>query len=414
MSGARAVGMGPRSCAGGVVAGSAQRPNHRRVADEAASSGESGGARPDLPRVRPVVLLAVVAVVVAGFALHAARVVLIPLTFALFLAVVLWPVQRWMLRRMPRWAAVAGMSAAMLLIAAAVVLAIAGLGAMAARNASSVVSQVWTTLESVRSWAEQRGLPADWMPERAATQAGGEQDLWHGISPETMRRIVSFLTSGLGATIGLFGMGVLTLYMTVLALAEAPSWRERLGRVYGEARMAAVTDAFEECALQFRRYLWATTVAGILAGIATGLLCWMVGVPMAVLWGVLAWLLNYIPNIGIFISAIVPTALAFAHAGPGGGLAFLAGIIVIEAITGNVIQPLMTGHVTNLSTLVVMVALVFWGWIWGAPGALLAAPIMTATIIVMRRIEATRRMGELLNDEEGKWRAGPRRRGRRR
>src|SRR5690606_14853477 len=161
--------MGPRSCAGGALAGSAQRPNHRRVADEAASSGESGGARPDLPRVRPVVLLAVVAVVVAGIALHAARVVLIPLTFALFLAVVLWPVQRWMLRRMPRWAAVAGMSAAMLLIAAAVVLAIAGLGAMAARNASSVVSQVWTTLESVQSWAEQRGLPADWMPERAAT-----------------------------------------------------------------------------------------------------------------------------------------------------------------------------------------------------------------------------------------------------
>jgi AI-2 transport protein TqsA len=125
------------------------------------------------------------------------------------------------------------------------------------------------------------------------------------------------------------------------------------------------------------------------------------GVPLAVLWGVLSWAFNYIPNVGVFISGIPPTLLAFGTLGWGRGLGFIAGLIVIETLTGDVLAPLIEGRVLPLSPLGVLVALVFWGWMWGAAGALLAVPITMLIVEAMRHAPAARPLGELLSDRSG-------------
>jgi AI-2 transport protein TqsA len=90
--------------------------------------------------------------------------------------------------------------------------------------------------------------------------------------------------------------------------------------------------------------------------------------------------------------------LAFATLGWGWGLGFIAGLVLIETLTGNVMAPLIEGSVLPLSPLGILVALVFWGWIWGAAGALLAVPITMLIVEAMRHAPAARPLGELLTD----------------
>jgi AI-2 transport protein TqsA len=130
--------------------------------------------------------------------------------------------------------------------------------------------------------------------------------------------------------------------------------------------------------------------------VLVGILCALMGVDFAVLWGLTAFLLNFIPNVGSILAAApaVLVALVQLGAGPAAGLA--AGYLAINMTMGNVIEPRLTGASLGLSPLVVIVSLIFWSWLWGPVGMLLSVPLTTVVKICLESREDLRPIAVLL------------------
>ena len=138
-------------------------------------------------------------------------------------------------------------------------------------------------------------------------------------------------------------------------------------------------------------YLAIKTLVSIGTGILVSTMLWMFGLDFFLLWGVLAFLLNYIPNIGSIIAAVPAMSLAILQLGPGAAGAIGLGYLVINTLMGNVVEPRYLGRGLGLSTLIVFLSLIFWGWLLGTVGMLLSVPL---TMIIKIGLESS---------EEGKW-----------
>ena len=124
------------------------------------------------------------------------------------------------------------------------------------------------------------------------------------------------------------------------------------------------------------------------------------------LWGLIAFLLNYVPSIGSIIAALPAVLLALAELGPGRAVVILIGFLVINTVIGNVIEPRVMGRKLGLSPLVVFLSLLFWGWVWGPAGMLLSVPLTVMVKIILEGREGTRWIGVLLGPEDEAHEAG--------
>ena len=146
------------------------------------------------------------------------------------------------------------------------------------------------------------------------------------------------------------------------------------------------------------RYLGVKTLISLLSGISTWILLDVLGVQYAILWGTLTFLLNYIPNIGSIIAAVPVIVQALLLNGFGVGMGVTVGIIALNIVIGNIIEPKMMGKTLGLSTLVVFFSLLFWGWLLGTVGMLLSVPLTMAFKITLESSESTKKNAALLGD----------------
>jgi len=135
-----------------------------------------------------------------------------------------------------------------------------------------------------------------------------------------------------------------------------------------------------------------SVVTGALLGVWTGLL----GLDFAILWGILAFALNFIPTVGSIIAAVPPMILALVLFGPGHMFAVGAGFLVVNITLGNMLEPRIMGDQFGLSALVVFLSLVFWGWLWGPAGMLLSVPLTVTIHSVLAHNESTRWLAVLM------------------
>ena len=149
-----------------------------------------------------------------------------------------------------------------------------------------------------------------------------------------------------------------------------------------------------------KRYMVIKTIINLAAGILIGVWMYILGVQFPVLWGFLAFLLHYIPNIGAVIAAIPAALLAFVQFGIGSALLVIAGNILIGFIIGNVIEPRLMGRKFGLSTLVVFLSLIFWGSLLGFIGAILSIPLTMTLKFAFESNESTRWIAVLLGSEK--------------
>jgi predicted PurR-regulated permease PerM len=145
-------------------------------------------------------------------------------------------------------------------------------------------------------------------------------------------------------------------------------------------------DALDEAAVSFRRYAWVKTITSLITGLATFLLALAFGLPLAWVWGFLAFLLEYVPSVGSLIAVFPPTLMALASGGAGRAGAVLVSFTVMQIILGNVVDPKIEGRLMSISPFGVLLSIVFWGWMWGAVGALLAVPLTVGVVIVCRHL----------------------------
>jgi AI-2 transport protein TqsA len=191
---------------------------------------------------------------------------------------------------------------------------------------------------------------------------------------------------------------VLVVLLLGFVLFEARVMREKLGVLLGQA--SPYVEKLAYAATEVQRYLVVKTVLSVLTGVLSG--CWMAacGVDFPLLWGLLTFVLNYIPSLGPAISLVPPLVISLLTMGPGGAAAVAAGHLSIGFVIGNLLEPRMMGQTLGLSTLVVFVSMFFWGWMWGPIGALYAVPLTMMLRSALESWKDTRWLAVLLGSRE--------------
>lgn len=206
------------------------------------------------------------------------------------------------------------------------------------------------------------------------------QKLQSSLDPSAL---LSTFGSWLGAVGGLLSNALMTLLVVVFMMLEAIGISDRIRMAMGDPdhnmdRLNGVTS-------DVIKYLVIKTYVSVITGVAAWLVVTIVGVDYALLWGVVAFLLNFVPTIGSIVAALPPVALALVDLGWEDSLIVAVAYVVINTVVGNVIEPRWMGRRLGLSTLVVFLSLIFWGWVWGPVGMLLSVPL---TMVVKIWFEA--------------------------
>jgi AI-2 transport protein TqsA len=149
-----------------------------------------------------------------------------------------------------------------------------------------------------------------------------------------------------------------------------------------------------------QRFLAIKTAVSLVTGFLAGLLCWAAGLDFYVLWGILAFAFNYIPVVGSLVAGVPPMILALLVAGLPNALLVAGGYLLINNFLGNFIEPMLVGRRFGISTLVVVISVLFWGWVWGPLGMLLAVPLTMMLKVVLDGSEDFRWVGVAISSEQ--------------
>ena len=343
------------------------------------------GASWSVPRGFIVLLGAAGAVVVVA-GLRATAGIVGPVFLALVVTIAAAPLGR-RLRRvgLPSWLATLATLLAVYLVLVALAAALAFSVARLATLLPEYGAKFADLVDDVRSWLADRGVGGD-----AASAALSGLDLG---------KLAGYLGDVLSGLLGLSSNLFLILALLFFMALDAARFPERLAEVGGQR--PAVVSALAGFARGTRRYLLVSTVFGlIVAVIDTGALA-LLSVPLPLLWGLLAFITNYIPNIGFVIGLVPPALLGLLDGGVGTMVAVIAAYCVINVVIQSVIQPKFVGDAVGLSVTLTFVSLIFWAWVIGPLGALLAIPLsLLAKALLLDIDPSTRWLGTLVRGDE--------------
>ena len=198
--------------------------------------------------------------------------------------------------------------------------------------------------------------------------------------------------------LGFLGSTLLILILTVFMLSEARMFGRRVNAVL-EARGPNL-DRLMNSTADIQRYLAMKTVVSLATGVLAGFLCWAAGLDFYILWGILAFALNFIPVLGSIIAGVPPFILAFLVDGGPSALAVGVGYISINIFLGNFLEPMLMGRRFGLSTLVVIISVLFWGFIWGPVGMFLAVPLTMVLKVMLDNSDELRWIAVAITKEK--------------
>ena len=203
-----------------------------------------------------------------------------------------------------------------------------------------------------------------------------------------MQNVISSLASTLSNTLFI-------ILVMAFILLEASGFPAKL-KAFSQDPEVSISS-FYKTIDNVKRYMAFKSLISLGTGICVSVILLVLGINFPVMWGLLAFLFNFIPNIGSLIAAIPAVLLAFVQFGPGTALLTMGGYLLVNFIFGNVLEPRLMGEKLGLSTLVVFVSLFFWGWVLGPVGMLLSVPLTMSVKIILDSHESTRRMAILLD-----------------
>jgi predicted PurR-regulated permease PerM len=215
----------------------------------------------------------------------------------------------------------------------------------------------------------------------------------------TMEDNLATVRSALGSFVGFVSQTVVVLVYLVFLLVEQAGLPRRIEAAFAPEPAQRIMAVVHRVNRSIRDYLMVLTFVSVLAGVLTTAVLWLFGVDYAVLWGILTCLLNYIPYLGCWIAVALPVLLSLVQfESPGLTLAVLAVLVLLQNFIGLVIQPRMAGRRLDLSPFVIILALAFWGTIWGIVGMILAVPVTVIVKIVLENVKETRPLATLMSN----------------
>ena len=364
-----------------------------------------------VPGLNGLLSLAVAVVVVA--ALYFAREVLIPITVAVILSFMLAP----LVTRLKRWHVP---HVAAVLLALVVGLGIVGvvgvvIGTQVAGIAQDIPQYTATIARKVHAiqdmttgrlsglterldrtmgraaqeaTAAQAGVPTGDVPKAQLVEVQPPPTSAMELARTVLTPIVDPLSTLL-----------IILIVTLFVMMQREDLRDRMIRLFGSNDLQRTTVALDDAGHRLAKYYVAQLAINACFGVVVGLGLWLIGVPSPALWGVTSAVLRFVPYIGPVIAAILPAALAAAVA-PGWSMVLwtLGLFVVTETVTGQAIEPLVYGHSTGLSPAAVVIAAIFWTWVWGPIGLLLSTPLTLCLVVLGRHVDQLEFLDVMLGD----------------
>ena len=213
-------------------------------------------------------------------------------------------------------------------------------------------------------------------------------------------RAFEILQSVLGTVLPPLATAGIVILFVIFILLQREDLRDRLVRLMGASDMQRATATMNDAATRLSRYFVRQVLINSAYGIFITLGLWVIGVPSPIVWGILAMLMRFVPYVGSFIAAAPPVLLAMV-AEPGWTTMLLTGALFLasELIMGQVVEPLVYGHGTGLSPIAVILSTVFWTWLWGPLGLLLAMPLTVCLLVLGRHVEGLNFLEVLLGDQ---------------
>ncbi len=358
--------------------------------------------------------LATVVVVVA--ILHFAREVLMPITFALLIVFLLTPT----VVRLTRW----GLPKAVAIIAT-VSLAFAVTGAIGWLVADQAVrvgkdlpnyeqnlrkkidelrqpktpgalSELATMVDKL---GKEISAPPPENPEKKADAPAEPKPVpvevrtAHASPLAVVRDLITPILSPLATT------GIVIVFVVAM-LFQREDLRDRFIKLVSAGHINLATEAVDDASERVTRYLWMQLVVNVTYGIPVGVGLYFIGVPNALLWGVLATLLRFIPYIGPWIAAAFPILLTLAIDPGWTKLMYVVGLfVVMELVSNNIVEVILYGASTGISNIAILLAAVFWTWLWGIGGLVLSTPLTVCLLVMGRHVPGLRGLGLMLGSE---------------
>lgn len=325
---------------------------------------------------------------------------LVPLALALLLSFVLAPlVDRLRGWRFPRILAVS-------LVILLAILVMSGISVVVSRQVVSLAANIPLYQQNIEAKIRslQNVVPGGGFLERTSRAVKGiQEDIEEATSspagqasgkePVTVRlepaepSPFTVVTGLLGPLVGPSGTAGIVIVLTIFMLLDKEDLRDRLIRVMGTGDLHRTTQALNEAASRVSRYLFMQLIVNGTYGVAIGVGLYVIGVPNAILWGLLATVLRFIPYLGPILAAVFPLALSVAVAPGWAPLAWTAGLFVVtELISNNIVEPWLYGASTGVSPPAIIFAAVFWTWVWGAVGLLLSTPLTVCLVVLGRHL----------------------------
>ncbi len=344
---------------------------------------------------RLIMALAGLVVVVAG--LQLASSLLVPIAAAVFFAVLCIPPVNWLQNhRVPQWLAV-------VIVFIVVLIAFVVVGFIVKQSINSFLNRIpeyqtalQERLKPIDPFIEKIGLGDYVNPLLSHSEDDIDPTISTGAASDQVSstdetetdgvldpsNLLPYVTLALRTLSSIMSNSVFVMLMVVFILAEAAGLPRKF--CVAVTNPEADLKAFSGIVGDLQTYIKVKAILSLATGILAGALCWLVGTDYPVLWGLLAFLLNFIPTFGSILAAIPPVLLTWVLLDWEWAVVILAGYLVINNVLGNVVEPRMMGTRLGLSTLVVFLSMVFWGWVWGPVGMILSVPLTMILKIMLQ------------------------------
>lgn len=323
-------------------------------------------------------------IVVAG--MRAASSLLVPFLFALFIAVICISPFFWLKRR--------GIPDVLALLI--IILGILGIGFLFGTLIGTSINQFTSDLPAYEKTLEQKTSSfLNWLTDLGVDIP---KDQW--LSSFSLKEPLKLLGGFLGALSNVLSKTVLIVMIVIFILFEASGFPDKL-RAASQDSHHSISN-FTKIHENIKRYMALKSLLSLATGISVTIWLTIIGVDYALLWGLLAFLLNFIPNIGSILAAIPALLLALIQAGIGTATATAVGYLGINFVFGTFLEPKLMGQGLGLSTLVVFLSLIFWGWVLGPVGMLLSVPLTMVVKIALDSSEETRWIAIFLGSQSSR------------
>lgn len=356
------------------------------------------------------VALAVLAVIASVAALHLAGAVFIPLLMGVIVSYALSP----LVDRMQRWRVPRALGAGLLIgsLSAGIGCTVYALSDDAAALIESLPNATQKVREAVRAQRGRSESAIDKVQRAAADLEQAAQEgstarpaSARGVTRVSIERarfdIKDYLWSGTLGVVASVGQAVVIVFIAYFLLASGDSFRRKLVKIAGPtfAHKRITVQVLDEIAAQIHRYLLVQVFTSVLVGVVTWLVFVAIGLEHAAVWGVVAFVLNFVPYIGSIALTAGSALVAFVQFGSADmALAVAGAALLIHVVSGNLLTPWLTSRANRLNAVTVFVGVLAFGWLWGLWGLLLGVPILTTAKAVCDHVDGLQPIAELLGN----------------